>query len=74
MRKHEYRPAAIAGLLLLLFLATQGCNTVEGMGKDVSALGRMMTNTAQDTAASLRDDGQQQTAEARQERARAPRG
>lgn len=75
MRKNEHRPAAIAGLLLVLSLAVYGCNTVEGMGQDVSALGRMMTNTAQDTAASLQDDDQQQTAETEQERAaQAPRG
>jgi predicted small secreted protein len=39
------------GLIAMLFMisATSGCNTVEGVGKDVSAGGRAMSNTAEET-------------------------
>ena len=30
-------------------LALAGCNTIEGMGKDVSSVGKTVTKTAQDT-------------------------
>lgn len=67
MRVEIFRPVAVAGLLSVLSLGMYGCNTMEGMGEDVAALGRMMTNTAQDTAQSLQDGDQQQTAQAGQE-------
>ena len=34
--------------LFLLMLAVSGCNTVEGMGKDISAAGNAMSGTADD--------------------------
>jgi predicted small secreted protein len=39
------------GLIALLFMMSMmsGCNTVEGMGKDVSATGDAMSNTAEET-------------------------
>jgi entericidin B len=39
------------GLIAMLFMmsAMSGCNTIEGMGKDVSAGGRAMSNTAEET-------------------------
>lgn len=36
--------AAIAAVLALT-----GCNTIEGMGKDVSSVGKTVSKTAQDT-------------------------
>ncbi|MFT3977749.1 MAG: entericidin A/B family lipoprotein [Sphingomonas bacterium] len=30
-------------------LALTGCNTIEGMGKDVSSVGKTVSKTAQDT-------------------------
>jgi entericidin B len=41
----------LLGLTAMLFMMSvlSGCNTVEGMGKDVSAGGRAMSNTAEDT-------------------------
>jgi predicted small secreted protein len=40
----------VAGLGALLFMAMtlSGCNTVEGMGEDVSAAGGAMSDTADD--------------------------
>jgi predicted small secreted protein len=39
------------GLVAALFIMSSlsGCNTVEGMGEDVSAAGGAMSNTAEDT-------------------------
>jgi entericidin B len=39
------------GLVVALFMmsALSGCNTVKGMGEDVSATGDAMSDTAQDT-------------------------
>ena len=39
------------GLVVALFVmsALSGCNTVKGMGEDVSATGDAMSDTAQDT-------------------------
>jgi entericidin B len=39
------------GLVAVLFMMSMlsGCNTVKGMGEDVSATGDAMSNTAQDT-------------------------
>ncbi len=41
----------LLGVIAALFMmsALSGCNTVEGMGKDVSAGGRAMSNTAEET-------------------------
>jgi predicted small secreted protein len=36
-------------MMLFMMSALSGCNTVEGVGKDVSAGGRAMSDTAQDT-------------------------
>lgn len=67
MSRHP-RQRALAGeaprlpkpLLLLLTLATllaalplMGCNTVEGVGKDTSAAGRAVTDTARDVKQGL---------------------
>ena len=39
----------LTAMLLFMGSVLSGCNTVEGMGKDVSAGGRVMSDTAQDT-------------------------
>ena len=41
----------LLGLATVLFMMSvvSGCNTVEGMGEDVSAGGRAMSNTAEET-------------------------
>ena len=41
----------LLGLTAMLFMmsALSGCNTVEGMGEDVSAGGRAMSTTAEET-------------------------
>ena len=39
---------AAASLLLLGSFVLGGCNTIEGMGKDVSAAGRAVSGAAQD--------------------------
>jgi entericidin B len=36
------------GALLLVAITLSGCNTVEGMGEDVSAAGGAMSDTADD--------------------------
>ena len=38
--------AALAGLIVAIGLA--GCNTMEGVGRDMQGLGRYMSNTAED--------------------------
>jgi predicted small secreted protein len=40
----------LSGLIALVFMALvlSGCNTVKGMGEDVSAAGGAMSGTAQD--------------------------
>ena len=39
---------AAATVLMLGFVALGGCNTVEGIGKDVSAAGRAVSGAAHD--------------------------
>ncbi|MBI1340142.1 entericidin A/B family lipoprotein [bacterium] len=39
--------------LIGLAAALAGCNTVEGVGRDVSAVGRFITGAASDTGATL---------------------
>ena len=39
---------AFIALSLMLATAAAACNTVEGAGKDVSAAGKAVTNTADD--------------------------
>jgi predicted small secreted protein len=46
MRKSIRQKATAAGLLAICLLAT-ACNTVAGAGKDTSAAGRAVTNTAE---------------------------
>jgi predicted small secreted protein len=36
-------------MLVFMALALSGCNTVKGMGEDVSAAGGAMSTTAEDT-------------------------
>jgi len=45
MIRKAIEAAAIAGILLLA-----ACNTVAGAGKDVSSVGKTVTNTANDVA------------------------
>jgi entericidin B len=37
------------GALLLMAMTLSGCNTVEGMGRDVSAAGGAVSDTAEET-------------------------
>ena len=39
----------LTAMMLFTMSVLSGCNTVEGMGKDVSAGGRAMSNTAEQT-------------------------
>ena len=43
----------IASSLVMLFVLT-GCNTVKGMGKDVSSAGNAVSNTAEKTQDEIR--------------------
>jgi predicted small secreted protein len=59
--------------LLVSMVAVSGCNTVEGMGQDIAALGRTLTGTAQDVAESGGQNQQQQAESGEQQRAAADR-
>jgi predicted small secreted protein len=59
--------------LLVSMVAVSGCNTVEGMGQDIAALGRTLTGTAQDVAESGEQNQQQQAESGEQQRAAADR-
>lgn len=54
-RLYRRRGLAVLPLLLLLGLL-YGCNTVQGMGEDISALGRAITGTSEKAAGSSSDD------------------
>ena len=43
----------VLGSLVMLFVLT-GCNTVKGMGKDVSSAGNAVSNTAEKTQDEIR--------------------
>ncbi len=40
------RSIATTALLLIISLPLIGCNTMEGLGKDIQAAGRVLENTA----------------------------
>ena len=42
------RPAATLSLALAAILALSACNTISGIGKDVSSAGKAVTRTADD--------------------------
>jgi entericidin B len=39
----------LTAMMVFMMSVLSGCNTVEGMGEDVSAGGRAMSDTAEDT-------------------------
>ena len=44
----KFRRAILAMILALPLLASVGCNTIEGAGKDISATGEAISNVADD--------------------------
>jgi predicted small secreted protein len=47
MKRPRQRTMALAAALAVLGLATAGCNTVEGVGKDLKAGGQAIEKAAQ---------------------------
>jgi predicted small secreted protein len=57
-------PSPLAGVflaLLLLVLAVSGCNTISGMGEDISAAGKGIDQTSEATQEKMRGDNRSQT-------------
>lgn len=47
-KTHRTIHLLLALLLIAPVLGLAGCNTIEGMGKDISAVGRAMSNASSD--------------------------